>query len=324
MTENLVSVIITSYNSSNFIIETLQSVLNQTWKAIELIITDDCSGDNTIEVCRIWLEKNRQRFINAEIVTNSINTGVSANANRGLYIAKGDWVKFLGADDTLKKNCIEDNMVYIGSNPGVKALFSRVDIYDKVFSLDTLIITSSEDIEDPTSIMASDRSADSQYRMLLTSDRLNYTPSVFLYRETLLSIGGFDERFRLLEDYPLWLNLTKNGHRLNFMDRVTVNYRRHSGAINNTGINFLINPNYFRSESFRKAYTYPYMPVDIWLNQRFFWYASQLFRFDCLNRNNKSNKFLLNLLTVYFNPVRYFIWLKKRLNKRLKNKEFYI
>jgi alpha-1,3-rhamnosyltransferase len=172
--------------------------------------------------------------------------------------------------------------------------------------------------------MVSGRSADSQYRMLLTSDRLNYTPSVFLHRKTLLSVGGFDERFRLLEDYPLWLNLTKNGHKLYFMDKVTVNYRRHSGAINNTGVDYLVNPNYFKSDNFRKVYTYPYMPDDIRLNQRFFWYASQVFRLGCLNRNKRSNKFLLNLLTVYLNPIRYFLWLRKKIDKRLKNNEFYM
>lgn len=323
MADKLVSVIISSYNSSQFIVETLESIADQTWKEIELIITDDFSADDTVEVCRKWADENKRRFINVYIITNDINTGVSANANRGLSIARGDWIKFLGADDTLKQDCIEENMLHVISDTGIRVLFSKVDIYNNNFSPDNLLSTSREDTSDPWSIMATGRSADSQYKMLLISDRLKYTPSVFLHRETLLSVGGFDERFRLLEDYPLWLNLTKNGHRLYYMDKVTVNYRQHSKAINNTGTSYLVNLNYFRTEDFRKIYVYPSLPADLRLSQRFRWYASQIFRWDYINRNRKAGRILLNLMTIYCNPFGYFIWVRKRFNKNLKKNELY-
>ncbi len=323
MADKLVTVIISSYNSSQFIVETLESIAGQTWKDIELIITDDCSGDDTVEVCRKWKDENKERFVNALILTNNRNTGVSANANRGLSVAKGDWIKFLGADDTLKQNCIEENMLHVISDPGIRVLFSRVDIYNNDFGPENRLSTSCEDTSDPWSIMATGRNAYSQHKMLLISDRLKYTPSVFLHRETLLSVGGFDERFRLLEDYPLWLNLTKNGHRLYYMDKVTVNYRQHSKAINNTGTSYLVNFNYFRTEDFRKIYTYPYLPADVRLSQRFRWYASQIFRWDYLNRDRKAGRILLNLLTIYCNPFSYFIWVRKRFNKKLEKNELY-
>lgn len=323
MADKLVTVIISSYNSSQFIVETLESIAGQTWKDIELIITDDCSGDDTVEVCRKWKDENKERFVNALILTNNRNTGVSANANRGLSVAKGDWIKFLGADDTLKQDCIEENMLHVISDPGIRVLFSRVDIYNNDFGPENRLSTSCEDTSDPWSIMATGRNAYSQHKMLLISDRLKYTPSVFLHRETLLSVGGFDERFRLLEDYPLWLNLTKNGHRLYYMDKVTVNYRQHSKAINNTGTSYLVNFNYFRTEDFRKIYTYPYLPADVRLSQRFRWYASQIFRWDYLNRDRKAGRILLNLLTIYCNPFSYFIWVRKRFNKKLEKNELY-
>ena len=291
--KSLVSVIISTYNSSQFIIETLESISDQTWKDIELIITDDYSVDNTVDLCRKWIDENKRRFVNAFIITNDINTGVSANANRGLSFAKGDWIKFLGGDDTLKHDCIEENMLHVISDTGIRVLFSKVNIYNNDFSPDNLLSTSREDTSDPRSIMANGRNADSQYKMLLLSDRLKYAPSVFLHRETLLSVGGFDERFRLLEDYPLWLNLTKNGHKLHYMDKVTVNYRQHSKAINNTGTSYLVNLNYFRTEDFRKIYTYPSLPADVRLSQRFCWYASQIFRWDYINRDRKARQISL-------------------------------
>jgi glycosyltransferase involved in cell wall biosynthesis len=321
---SLVSVIIATYNSSLFVIETLESVSRQTWENLELIITDDCSKDDTVEVCCTWLNENIQRFVHTEILTSEINTGISTNANRGLYKSKGNWVKFLGADDTLKPNCIEDNMSWVVSNPEVKILFSRIEIYKDTFEEKNLLETTPCAPYNPKGILDSGRSADSQYKMLLLCDRIHFTPSAFLHRETLLSIGGFDERFKLLEDYPLWLNLTKNGHKLYFMDKVTVNYRRHRKAVNNTGFDYLVNPNYFNSEDFRKVYTYPYLPFDLRLNAHFYWFASQIFRFDWLNRKNTLNKFLLALLTSYLNPFKYYIHLKKRLNKSLINNDYYL
>ena len=84
---SLVSVITATYNSSDFITETLDSIFNQTWEAVELIITDDNSLDDTVEVCRQWLNAKSSRFIRTELITSEVNTGVSGNANRGLMAA---------------------------------------------------------------------------------------------------------------------------------------------------------------------------------------------------------------------------------------------
>lgn len=319
----LVSVIISTYNSSIYILETLESITKQSWKDLELIVTDDFSKDDTVEVCREWISKNGNRFKAVKILTSEKNTGVSTNANRGLSVAKGDWIKFLGADDTLKPECIEDNMKWISCHDEVKVLFSRIEIYKDKFEPQNFIETTPGDMNNPAGIMAPGRSAESQYKMLLLCDRIHFSPSVFLHRETLLSIGGFDERFRFLEDYPLWLKLTRKGHKLFFMDKVTVNYRRHSKAINNTGINYLINPNYFRSENFRKEYTYPYLPADLRRYQRFNWYVSQVFRVNFMNHNRLLNRFFLTILTTYMNPFKYYIFLKKHYLRNLQNNEFY-
>ena len=133
--DSLVSIIIATYNSSSFVVETLESIVKQTWEKLELIITDDCSGDNTVELCQAWLKNNRERFIYAQILTFERNTGVAANANRGLYVAKGKWIKFLAADDTLKTNCIEDNILWTISHPEVKVLFSKIEVYRDTLNL---------------------------------------------------------------------------------------------------------------------------------------------------------------------------------------------
>lgn len=319
----LVSVIIATFNSSPFVIETLESIFNQSWEKLELIITDDYSQDNTVELCQTWLKNNSKRFIGNHILTFEKNTGIAANANRGLHAATGHWIKFIGADDTLKPNCIEDNVLWTTTHPEVRVLFSRIEVYRNTFELDNLLETIPGVSDDPKSIFSPARSAESQYRLLLLNDRIHFTPSVFIHKETLLSLGGYDERYRTIEDYPLWLKLLKNGHKLYFMDKVTVNYRRHSNATNNTGIDYLINPGYFKLENFRKLHTYPYLPIEIRLNQQYCWFISQLFKSRRLNRNKMVNRFIYSLFTLYLNPFKYYVYFKKKILKNHDLEEFY-
>jgi glycosyltransferase involved in cell wall biosynthesis len=307
----LISVIAVTYNSSGFILETLNSIYNQTWKAVELIITDDNSYDSTVEICRGWLAKNGDRFIRSELILSKVNTGVTGNANRGLRAATGKWVKFIGGDDALLPDCLTYNMEFIFSSPETRVLFSRINNYREAFTYNNYLGTSPNGEIERDSILSPERSAESQYRMLLLSDRIHFTPSVFMHRQTILSLGGYDERFKLMEDYPLWLNLTKNGYRLYFMDKVTVNYRRHSLAINNTGNSFLINPNYFTAEPFRRLYTYPFLTPLLRGEQKTRWIMSQIFKIDLLNKPCRLNRLLLNFLTVYLNPFRYIMKARK-------------
>jgi len=318
-----VSVIIVTYNSSKFVRETLDSVLNLSWKDIELIITDDCSTDNTVALCKSWLEENRKRFVDATLVTSEINTGVSANGNRGLQKATGEWVKFLAGDDAMATGCLTHCMEYVAANPEARVLLSQLNVYQDTFEEKNFIYTTPDEIR-PFSIIWPERDAESQHRILLNSDRIHFSPTLFLHRETLLSVGGFDEQFRSVEDYTLWLNLTRKGHKLHFMHKVTVNYRRHSSAQNNTGIVYAVNPNYFKLEEMRKVYTYPYMPALKRMDSRFRWHASQIFRLKALNRGTKAHIFLANLFTFYLNPFSYIIAIKKRLDPKVRGNELYL
>lgn len=318
---SLVSVVIATYNSSEFIHEALESILKQTWNELELIITDDCSKDDTTKICCEWLRINGLRFERTKLLTSKINTGVSANANRGLYESKGEWIKFLGADDTLKPDCIELNMQWISDKPYIKALFSRIEIYNGSFEPKNLITISPGIPYSDDGLMSKNRSSESQYKMLLTSDRIHFTPSAFLNRSTIINIGGFDERFRLLEDYPLWLNLTRNGNRLYFMEKVTVNYRKHLKSLNNNS--YVINPRYFELQDFRNIYIYPNLPVELKLGLQFDWLVLQIFRCKQINRDNKFGRTLLSIVTIYLNPFKYYVFIKKQIFGNLKHSEFY-
>lgn len=92
--DELVSIIMPSYNTANYIAASIQSVLDQTYPNWELIIVDDCSTDNTDAVIAPFLSDTRIRYLK-----NEQNSGAAISRNRALREAKGRWVAFLDSDD---------------------------------------------------------------------------------------------------------------------------------------------------------------------------------------------------------------------------------
>lgn len=91
----LVSIIIPNYNYASYLEECINSVIGQTYKNIEIIIIDDCSNDNSIEI----IENLQQKF-DIKLIRNTENSGVSFSRNKGIEAATGEYICFLDPDDT--------------------------------------------------------------------------------------------------------------------------------------------------------------------------------------------------------------------------------
>ena len=99
----LVSVICLSYNHEAYVVEALNSVINQTYSNIELLIADDCSSDYSVGVIQDWL----QHHPNVYFLANEKNLGNTKTFNQLAKKAKGEFIIDLAADDVLLPNCIE-------------------------------------------------------------------------------------------------------------------------------------------------------------------------------------------------------------------------
>lgn len=97
----LVTIIVITYKSADYVIDTLESISQQTYKNIELIISDDRSPDNTLEICESWIEKHKNRFSNTIVTKTDRNGGICYNYNNGLKMATGKWIKYIAGDDEL-------------------------------------------------------------------------------------------------------------------------------------------------------------------------------------------------------------------------------
>lgn len=119
------SIIIPTYNRADFIISTVQSVLNQTFYNFELIIVDNCSLDNTKDLID---EINDYRV---SYYVNDKNYDRSYSRNRGISIAQGKFVTFLDSDDLLLPNCLQDAYNFHIQNPEVLMFYSNYEITDE-------------------------------------------------------------------------------------------------------------------------------------------------------------------------------------------------
>ena len=107
--DELVSIIMPSYNTARFISETIESVLAQTYTNWELIIVDDCSTDNTDEVVAAFSDE-RIRYLK-----NEKNSGAAVSRNYALREARGRWIAFLDSDDLWHPEKLEKQIIFMES-----------------------------------------------------------------------------------------------------------------------------------------------------------------------------------------------------------------
>ncbi len=222
----LVSIAIISYNSEKTITDTLDSIKSQTYKNIELIISDDCSKDNTLNIAKSWIEQNRERFINTIIIESDINTGVTYNCNRAYKAANGEFIKDIAADDILLPNYTEDCVIYCLNNLNVNVLYTKINYFT-----------------DSTNNILNRKHDYSFFNLQTTDQQKEYlirygcpmvpTPSVFYRLSFIKRINYFDERIPMWEDGPMTFKIIESMEKLYLLDKEDVLVRVRNDSLSN-------------------------------------------------------------------------------------------
>ncbi|WP_349847432.1 glycosyltransferase family 2 protein [Bacteroides cellulosilyticus] len=220
MNNPLVSIVVITYNSAKYVLETLESAKQQTYCNIELIITDDCSTDNTVDLCDQWLETNKKNFVNVQLLIGTENVGIPANLNKGIKIAHGEWIKSIAGDDILHEDCIcnfikeykGNSLVVIGNSFN----FYLDNKCKKIYSKYTLPFAYIK----PFFYLNSSQ----QYQRILERCFIN-APAAIVKRELYDKIGYYDENYRMMEDWPFWVKCTRAGFKIDYLS-ITMSYYR--------------------------------------------------------------------------------------------------
>ena len=216
----LVSVVLITYNSAKFVIESLESVKAQTWKNIELVVSDDGSTDHSVQLCSDWLEVNKSHFFATKLITVPQNTGIPSNNNRGLRAATGDWIKTLSGDDNLMENFIVDNLEYAWQFPEASFITSDVREIDE----DSMLIRDRV-INDAVIFFTNLPSAEEQLKNYSRWPAFLNTPAFFCKREVWKMADYCDEEFRIYDDMTAVFRIMGKGVKLYYMNKPTVEYR---------------------------------------------------------------------------------------------------
>lgn len=216
---DLVSIIMPSYNTGRFIKETIESVLAQSYPTWELIIVDDCSTDDTDDVVSQYLADERIHYIK-----NDTNSGAAVSRNRALREAKGKWIAFLDSDDLWEPDKLQKQISFMRDN-GYH--FS----YTNYIEIDEESNANGKSVTGPKRI--------SKHGMY------NYCwmgcLTVMYDADTvgLIQIADIKKN----NDYAMWLKVCKKAN-CYLLNETLARYRKRSGSISNHGYMKLIKWHY--------------------------------------------------------------------------------
>jgi GT2 family glycosyltransferase len=200
----LVSIITPVFNTPvRWLRECIESVLTQTYENWELILIDDHSTDPETLRCLTELAASESRIILAK---DEKRRGISAASNRGLALAKGDWVGFLDHDDLLEPDALFQNVKWLQKHPEADLIYSDEDKLTE------------QGFDSP--IFKPDWSPD---YFLSCNYVCHFT---LIRRELIKQVGGFRSKFDGAQDYDLFLRVIEQTNRIDHIPRVLYHWRR--------------------------------------------------------------------------------------------------
>lgn len=206
----LVSIIMPSYNTGRFIRETIESVLAQSYSNWELIIVDDCSTDNTDYVVASFLTDERIRYIK-----NEHNGGAAVSRNRALREAKGKWIAFLDSDDLWEPDKLQKQISFMKNN-------GYHFTYTNYIEIDEQSKANGKSVTGP--------------KRITKHGMYNYcwmgclTVMYDADAVGLIQIADIKKN----NDYAMWLKVCKKAN-CYLLDETLASYRKRSGSISNHG-----------------------------------------------------------------------------------------
>lgn len=220
----MISVVVVTYNSARTLKETLNSIYEQTYKDIELIISDDGSKDETLEISKEWINSYAARFSKTQLI-ESENSGVALNCNRGIFAASGDYIQIIAGDDILLPEALAVKINYAKKH-NLKAVFCKTEPFgsnpEKVENMKSFC-------ERGYKIISS--GYESQKDAILEDNYIAGPSGGFYDAEFIKGIKGFDERYPMLEDYPFIYHFIYMGYEIRMIDTVLSKYRISDGSL---------------------------------------------------------------------------------------------
>ncbi len=204
----LISIITVVFNGERYLEQTIQSVINQTYKNIEYIIIDGGSTDKTVEIIK-------KHEANIDYWISETDDGIYDAMNKGINKAKGEYIGLLNSDDFYEQNAVEIIVNQINTQPEIDVFFGNAYIINEDIQKKKLQTgMKGENIQKGFSI---------------------FHPTVFVKRETYTKYGLFDTSYKIAADYEFLLRIHKRDCKFQYVDNIITNFREGGMSYYNKG-----------------------------------------------------------------------------------------
>lgn len=231
----LVSVVMPAYNHEKYVQDAIKSIINQTYKNIELIVIDDGSKDSTWDKIQEMKEECEKRFVRVVFETQE-NQGVCNTLNKLLDKVQSDYIFFLASDDLAKPETIEVEYNFLSKNPDYSLVVGDSEFIDSDGTIcywnerqETEYNTKKAKYKTFASYLQAKTKMDfstsefGSYKSLLNS---NYVPNGYLIRKSIFDLIGQYTPEAPLEDWWLMLQVSKYS-KMKFINKILFSYRWH-------------------------------------------------------------------------------------------------
>lgn len=219
MNQELVSVMVPVRNEEDYISDCLNSIFSQSYQNIELLIGEDCSTDNTLEIIQSWVKEHSSRFVRCEVFAHEKNYGITKNFNSLLKMAKGKYLKSIAGDDIIMPDGIKDEVEFYCHNPETDILYANAYI---IHACDKYPLKNTENYKlfyDKIPVYE-----DGLTEALFRGDVIA-APTVMLTDQTIKKFGLYDETLAF-EDWEYWLRVATGDGNINYLNSPVVGYRK--------------------------------------------------------------------------------------------------
>jgi glycosyltransferase involved in cell wall biosynthesis len=206
-------VVMPAYNAAAFIAEAIESVLAQTYRDFNLIVVNDGSTDDTLEIVQKYASRDRR----VKMYTQA-NAGTAPTLNRGIDIADGEWIFLMHADDRMRPNRLERQLAFIQEHPEltvVSSLVRHIDSKGRVIGKDNSKLITPESVE----------------KVVSANELIGIShPAVAFRKSAVLAVGGYRQAFWPAEDTDLWNRLAEKGYKILVQPEYLLDYRMHGNS----------------------------------------------------------------------------------------------
>ena len=318
MPSTKISIILSCYNGSAFLEETIQSVLNQSYQHFTFYLINNGSNDNSLEIMKKYANKDSR----IKVINNEFNSSRANRVNEVLEIINDKWVALIDADDIMLKDKIKIQLDYLKKYPEIKVLGC----------LATYLTSTGKTYGVSVNRLKNHKSC---FELTNKGKNIGTPPSgVIMETEIIKKIGGLRGEFWPVDDTDLWNRVSENGFIVYALPKILLKYRIHSdafssnkfieGRMKNEWMNECLNLRLEKKTeiSFKKYYEV-FQKKSFLFKIQFYSkaYSDMFFR--------KSVEYLVNkkfLIFIYYlilsftcNPIRTFIKIINRVNVFIRN-----